>query len=57
MWAPPIRLFLLRRGHYHWSTREIDSIKILAKDLLDFLSTFEFRPRLLNAGIARKPLQ
>ena len=57
MWATPIRLFLLRRSHYHWSTREIDSIKILAKDLLDFLSTFEFRPRLLNAGIARKPLQ
>jgi len=48
MWATSIRLFLLRRGHYHWSTREIDPIKILMKGLFDFLSPVDLCPRLSN---------
>src|SRR6516162_10481100 len=57
MWAISIRLFLLRRRHYHWSTREIDPIEILVKALFDFLSTLEFRPRLINVRIAREMLE
>ena len=57
MWATSIRLFLLRRGHYHCSTREIDPIEILVKALFDFMSTLEFRPRLINVRIAREMLE
>jgi hypothetical protein len=30
--------------------RKVDSIEILMKDLFDFLSTLEFRPRFLNVS-------
>jgi len=46
MRATSIRLFLLRRVHYHWSTREIDPIKTLMKGLFDFLSPLDLCPRL-----------
>jgi len=57
MWATSIHLLLLRRGHYHWSTRAIDPIKILVKDFFDLLSALEFRSGFLNIMIAREALQ